>query len=82
MGLLRLMSRRGDDRVMWDTRQVELGDPEAVAAVREAERIFRDQQARGATAYKLEPGHAPVRIDQFDPQTEHIVVVPRVIGGS
>ena len=82
MGMLRLMSRRGDDRVVWDTQQVELGDPEAVAAVREAERIFRDQQARGATAYRLETGQAPVRIDQFDPQTEQIVVVPRVIGGS
>lgn len=46
MSVLRVMSRRGDDRVAWDVRQVEVGDPEAVAAVREAERIFSEQRAR------------------------------------
>jgi hypothetical protein len=81
MSVLRLMSRRGDDRVMWDVKQVEVGDPEAVAAVREAERIFSEQRARGATAFKVEHGHAPVRIDQFDQTAEQIVLVPRVVGG-
>lgn len=81
MGMLRVMSRRGDDRVAWDVRQVEVGDPEAVAAVREAERIFEDERARGATAFKVEPGQAPTRIDQFDRTAEQIVIVPRVVGG-
>jgi hypothetical protein len=75
------MSRRGDDRVMWDVMQVEVGDPEAVAAVREAERIFNEQRARGATAFKVEGASAPVRIDQFDQTAEQIVMVPRVVGG-
>jgi hypothetical protein len=79
--MLRVMSRRGDDRVMWDVRQVELGDPEAVAAVREAERIFSEHRAHGATAFKVEPSKGPVRVDQFDPMAEQIVVVPRVVGG-
>ncbi len=81
MSVLRVMSRRGDDRVMWDVRQVEVGDPEAVAAVREAERIFSDQRARGATAFKVDKGQAPVRIDQFDQTAEQIVLIPRVVGG-
>lgn len=81
MGMLRVMSRRGDDRVAWDARQVEVGDPEAVAAVREAERIFEEERARGATAFKVEPGQAPTRIDQFDRTAEQIVLVPRVVGG-
>jgi hypothetical protein len=81
MGMLRVMSRRGDDRVTWDVAQVEVGDPEAVAAVREAERIFSEQRAHSATAFKVEKGRAPVRIDQFDPTAEQIVLVPRVVGG-
>jgi hypothetical protein len=81
MSVLRVMSRRGDDRVMWDVRQVEVGDPEAVAAVREAERIFSEQRARGATAFKVDKGQAPVRIDQFDQTAEQIVLIPRVVGG-
>ncbi len=81
MGMLRVMSRRGDDRAAWDTRQVETGDPEAVAAVREAERIFREQQERGATAFRVERGQTLVRINDFDQSAEQIVMVPRLIGG-
>ena len=81
MGMLRVMSRRGDDRVAWDVKQVEVGDAEAIAAVREAERIFSEQRARGATAFKVETGHAPVRVDEFDRTAEQIVLVPRVVGG-
>lgn len=79
--MLRVMSRNGDDRVTWDSQQVEAGDPEAVAAVREAERIFAFQRARGSTAFRAENGHAFVRVDEFDPNAEQIIMVPRVVGG-
>ena len=36
---------------------------------------------RGATAFKVETGQGPVRIDQFDQTAEQIVIVPRVVGG-
>lgn len=81
MGMLRVMSRNGDDRVAWDTQQVDAGDPEALAAVREAERIFGFHQARGSTAFRVEKGQAIVRMDEFDPDVEQIIVVPRVVGG-
>ena len=81
MGMLRVLSRRGDDRVTWDLQLIETGDPEAAAAVREAERIFTDRRAKGATAFKVETGQAPLRIDQFDRTAEHIVMIPRVVGG-
>ncbi len=81
MSMLRVMSRRGDDRITWDVRQVEAGDAEAVAAVREAERIFAEQRARGATAFRVDPGKTPVRMDEFDRTAEQIVLVPRVVGG-
>lgn len=81
MGMLRVMSRRGDDRVAWDVRRIETGDPEALAAVREAERIFREQRGAGATAFRVESGRALVRIDEFDRTAEQIVMVPRLVGG-
>ncbi|MGZ3663382.1 MAG: hypothetical protein ACXVDA_02710 [Ktedonobacterales bacterium] len=81
MGMLRVMSRNGDDRVAWDVKKAEVGDMEALAAIREAERIFAVERARGATAFKIEADKAPVRIDSFDQKAEQIVMVPRVVGG-
>ena len=81
MGMLRVMSRRGDDRVHWDKQKVLAGDLEATAAVREAERIFAQERAKGATAFRVEPGKPIQRIDTFDETAEQIVLVPRVVGG-
>ena len=84
MGVLRVLSRHGDDRVAWDTRVATgsaTADAEVWAAVAEAERIFRAQQERGATAFRVESGQAPVRIKVFDPTAEQIFMVPRVVGG-
>jgi len=79
--MLRVMSRRGDDRVTWDKQKVLAGDPEAMAAVREAERIFAQERAKGATAFRVEPGKPIERTDHFDATAEQIVMVPRVVGG-
>jgi hypothetical protein len=81
VGMLRVMSRRGDDRVNWDQQKVLAGDLEAIAAVREAERIFAQERAKGATAFRVEPGEPIQRIDTFDETAEQIVLVPRVVGG-
>ncbi|HKV85469.1 MAG TPA: hypothetical protein VJN88_12995 [Ktedonobacterales bacterium] len=81
MGMLRVMSRRGDDRIAWDVKKAEVSDPVAVAAIEEAERIFAQERARGATAFRVETGKPPVKIDQFDKTAEQIVMVPRVVGG-
>jgi hypothetical protein len=81
MGMLRIMSRKGDERVAWDNSKVEANDPEAIAAIREAERIFNQERARGATAFKVESGKPVERMDTFDRTAEQIVMVPRVVGG-
>ena len=81
MGMLRVMSRRGDDRIAWDSKKVETNDPEAMAAIREAERIFNEERKRGATAFKAEPGKGVERIERFDHTAEQIILVPRVVGG-
>jgi len=81
VGMLRVMSRRGDDRIIWDAKKAEVYDPDAVAAIREAERIFDEERKRGATAFKVEAGKTVERIDRFDRSAEQIVLVPRVVGG-
>jgi hypothetical protein len=79
--MLRVISKRGDDRVSWNEQDVLAGDPEALAAVREAERIFADERAKGATAFRVDPGKPVERLEQFDLQAEQIILVPRIVGG-
>jgi hypothetical protein len=79
--MLRVMSRRGDERVIWDEQKSQEGDPEATAAIREAERIFAQERAKGSTAFRLDPGKPAQRIEDFDQTAEQIVLVPRVVGG-
>ena len=81
MGMLRVISKRGDERMLWNEQDALAGDPEAIAAIREAERIFADERARGATAFRLDPGKPVERLEQFDPQAEQIILVPKVVGG-
>jgi hypothetical protein len=81
MGKLRILSPRGDTMVQWDRKAVETGDPEALAAIKEAERIFREERARGATAFKVETGKPARKIEEFDETAEQIVIVPRIAGG-
>jgi len=79
--MLRVMSKRGDDRLTWDEEKIQAGDPQAIAAVREAERIFAQERAKGATAFRVEGGKPVQRLEQFDATAEQIVMVPRVVGG-
>jgi hypothetical protein len=82
MGKLRVLSHLGDSAVSWDAEQAATGDTVAEEAVREAERIFAAERARGATAFRVAPGKPAERLDRFDPEAEEIVIVPRVSGGS
>jgi hypothetical protein len=81
MGRLRILSKLGDRTVRWDEHSAASGDPEAQEAVRQAERIFERERARGATAYRVSPGSTAQRIDEFDARAEQIVIVPRMAGG-
>ena len=81
MGKLRILSRLGDTTVTWDERAARVGDPEAEEAVRQAERIFKEERARGTAAFRVTRGAPGERIDAFDPEAEQIVMVPPIAGG-
>ena len=80
MGMVRVISKRGDDRVQWNEQDAQAGNAEAMAAIREAERIFTQERARGAKAFRVAPGKPTERIEQFDLKAEQIILVPRVVG--
>ena len=80
MSVLHLLSKQGDVRVEWDVQKAASGDPEALAAIAEAERILEEAQRGGGTAFAVRNGEAEV-IDKFDKTAEKIVVVPRIVGG-
>jgi hypothetical protein len=81
MGMIRIISRRGDDRQFWNEQDALAGDVEAMAALREAERIFAQERARGAKAFRVEPGKPIELLEQFDAEAPQIVMIPRVVGG-
>jgi hypothetical protein len=74
MGMLRVLCGRGDVKVEWDTERAE--------AVREAERIFRENANRGYAAFKVEDKvETATRIEEFDPTAREIIQIPRIVGG-
>jgi hypothetical protein len=81
MSTLYVLSSRGDKRVNWAPGDVEAGDPEALAAIAEAEAIFAREQSRGSSAFKLAPGEPAERIDTFDRTADEIIIIPRMAGG-
>lgn len=70
-----ILGARGDTRVTWELDEAE--------AVREAERIFNDNRARGYAAFRMGPATdaQPVPLHHFDPQAEHILQFPPMAGG-
>lgn len=81
MAKLRILSHLGDTAVEWDTSKAEVGDLEALEAIREAERIFEEHKAKGATAFVVTPGKPAEKIERFDETAEQIIMVPRIAGG-
>lgn len=81
MAVLRVLNTLGDTRVSWDRARVQAGDPEALAAVREAQRIFDEARARGAQAFRVRVGQPAERLERFDPLAEQVVLIPPVVGG-
>ena len=81
MGRLRVLDASGDSVVTWDAGRARAGDPAALAALREAERIFAEQRGRGAQAFRVRPGQPAERVGALDPAVEEVLIIPPVVGG-
>ena len=81
LSTLRVLNGSGDTSVQWDRDGVAAGDPEAMAAVAEAERLFARAREEGALAFRMTPGQPGERMDTFDPSASDVLVVPAIVGG-
>ena len=82
--IIRQLCGQGDAVTTWETGVDLETDEEAQAAVREAERIFREALNRGDVAFKVEPGQAPQKLTRWDDQAreaDEIIIAPRLRGG-
>jgi uncharacterized protein YceH (UPF0502 family) len=82
MNTLQIMGRQGHRELSWDPERVEAKDPEALAAIAEAERILDEALARGHAAFVVrDPDQPAQRVERFDPTARQTVIVPRLVGG-
>lgn len=81
MDMRRRVARQGAARAPGDLPTAAGGDPEAVAAVREAQRLVAAARAWGAAASRSEADRSSERLERFDQAAAPIVVLPRVVGG-
>jgi len=74
IGVFRVLSQNGDDRIVWDRT-----DP---AQVREAYTKFNALIAKGYAAYATHSdGRKGHKIDLFDPGLQEIILVPGTVPG-
>lgn len=82
--IIRRMCDQGDAVTTWETGADVETDEEAQAAVREAERIFRDALVKGDVPFMVASGQPPQKLERWDDkakEAEEIVIAPRLMGG-
>ena len=82
--IIRRMCDQGDAVIAWETGTDTDTDPEALAAIAEAERIFREALVRGDVPFKIDGDKGAVKLERWDDQAkeaDEIVIAPRLMGG-
>jgi hypothetical protein len=74
VGVLRVLCALGDTKVEWDI--------DVEQTIREAERIFSENAARGYASFRVDDGlDKAERIDRLDPKARQILQIPQIVGG-
>ena len=81
MSVLRILNGSGDTSISWDPDRLAASDPEAEAAVHEAERLFAQARANGAVAFRINADKPATKLNTFDREAEEILIVPAMVGG-
>ncbi len=82
--IIRRMCDLGDAVTTWETGEGVETDEEAQAAVREAERIFKEALGRGDIPFMVRDDAPPQKLDRWDAraqEADEIVIAPRLMGG-
>lgn len=81
LAVLRILNGSGDTNVSWDPERLAQADPEAEAAVQEAERLFAKARAEGAVAFRINADQPATKLTEFDRSAREILIVPAMVGG-
>lgn len=74
MAQMAVIGKEGDTKVIWDK-----GNADEVATAR---KTFDELKKKGFSAFSVKDnGDKNVRLDEFDPAAEKIILVPRMQGG-
>jgi ABC-type glycerol-3-phosphate transport system substrate-binding protein len=74
VGVFRILSQNGDDRIVWDRRIKD--------QVKEAFKKFKELIAKGYAAYAAtSDGNRGHKITEFDPGLEEIILIPKTVPG-
>ena len=82
--IIRRMCDQGDAVTIWETGADTETDEEAQAAVREAERIFREALVRGDVPFAIDADKGTTKLERWDSraqEADEIVIAPRLMGG-
>lgn len=82
MHKLQILGRDGHRELTWEPTQVEAEEEEALAVIAEAEQIVEAALARGQAVMVIAAPDQPAkRIERFDQNAPHTLIVPRLVGG-
>ena len=74
MGTIKIMDGTGDTRLTWDADN----DDEVTAA----RKTFKELTGKGYAAFSMKKNGEPsVKVTEFDPWSEKIILVPPIQGG-
>jgi len=74
MGQLHILDKTGDSRIIWN-----VGDTEHVKT---AKATFDGLRAKGYSMFSIKAdGDTGGRVDEFKPELEQVIAVPRIVGG-
>jgi hypothetical protein len=75
MSEMSVLNRKGDSKILWSFDNAD--------EVANAKRSFEDMTKKGFSAFRVKrDGSSSVRMDEFDPEAEKVVLVPPVVGGA
>jgi hypothetical protein len=81
VSVLRILNGSGDTSISWDPERLAEADPEAEAAVKEAERLFAKARSDGAVAFRINADEPATKLNEFDRTATEILIVPAMVGG-
>jgi hypothetical protein len=81
VGTIHILDHTGGRTYAWDAAMTSAGEVMAQADAREAAQAFAEARARGDSVFRVAADSTLTYVECFDPASERLIVLPRIIGG-